>query len=44
MYTPTQEKQPQPSQKNPHKCKMNPTSFVDPTSYQEPILFKSLTE
>jgi hypothetical protein len=44
MCTPAQEKQPQPSQKNPHKSKKNPASFVDPTSGQEPSLFKSLKE
>jgi hypothetical protein len=30
MCTPTQEKKPQPSQKNLHKSKKNPASFVDP--------------
>jgi hypothetical protein len=31
MCTPTQVKQPQPSQNNLHKSKKNPASFVDPT-------------
>jgi hypothetical protein len=31
MCTPTQKKQPQPSQKSPHKSKKNPASFVGPT-------------
>jgi hypothetical protein len=44
MCTPAQQNQPQPSQKNPHKSKENPTCFVEPTLDQEPILSKSLTE